>query len=128
MFPFKNFLFLSFLLQPLPFLASLSILLNFLYCSPYNPFWGSPIPHLKKGGSDETMLEGDIVFMISYIKLISFQQHLSTLYHMTSYRSGGVIQDAFKIGNRFWVHVNRSPNFDKVIKIKSFKVTSATKQ
>ena len=40
----------------------------------------------------------------------------------------GVIQDTFKIGNCFWVHGNRRPNFDKLIKIKSFKVTSATKQ
>ena len=30
----------------------------------------------------------------------------------------GVIQDVFEVGNYFWAHKNRHPNFDKLTKNK----------
>ena len=46
--------------------------------------------------------------------------HFTHLHHEWHSYDQGVIQGVFEIGNHFWVHKNRHPNFNKLTKNKVF--------
>ena len=48
--------------------------------------------------------------------------------HFTTLCMQRVIQGAFEIGNRFWAHENRRPNFEELTKYKVFTKPLISKQ